>query len=186
MPPIPPVPPVPPPVYWRRKEPIGAIVLIGLGIMFLLGQLDIFNGRFWDYMWPLFLIGLGLWLMLNRVGPRAWRSEMNRYILIRRLRGPAFLLLVGVIALLNQTDILSWGHAWPLFLILAGALLLAERAALAGEDYSPYPHPCGGVIPPDPQPQPGTVANPGASAANPGTQIVRSDADDFINRGGQS
>ena len=58
-----------PPVYWRRKEPIGAIVLIGLGIMFLLGQLDIFNGRFWDFMWPLFLIGLGLWLMLNRVGP---------------------------------------------------------------------------------------------------------------------
>ncbi len=63
------LPPVPP-VYWRRKEPIGAIVLIGLGIMFLLGQLDIFNGRFWDFMWPLFLIGLGLWLMLNRIGPR--------------------------------------------------------------------------------------------------------------------
>jgi hypothetical protein len=72
MPPIPPIPPVPPactPFYWRRKEPIGAIVLIGLGIMFLLGQLDIFNGRFWDFMWPLFLIGLGAWLMVSRVGP---------------------------------------------------------------------------------------------------------------------
>ena len=64
---------------------------------------------------------------------------MSRYILIRRLRGPAFLLLVGVIALLNQADILSWGHAWPLFLILAGVLLLAERAALATEGYPPYP-----------------------------------------------
>ena len=63
-------PPVcPPPMFWRRKEPIGAVVLIGLGILFLLGQLDIFNGRFWDFMWPLFLIGLGLWLMLGRVGP---------------------------------------------------------------------------------------------------------------------
>ena len=37
---------------------------------------------------------------------------MNRYILIRRLRGPAFLLLVGVIALLAQFGILSWGRSW--------------------------------------------------------------------------
>jgi uncharacterized membrane protein len=56
---------------------------------------------------------------------------MNRYILIRRLRAPAFLLLVGVIALLDEANVLSWGQCWPLFLILAGVLLLAERAALA-------------------------------------------------------
>jgi len=64
---------------------------------------------------------------------------MSRYILIRRLRGPAFLLLVGVIALLNQADILTWGHAWPLFLILAGVLQLAERAAFASDGYTTYP-----------------------------------------------
>ena len=58
---------------------------------------------------------------------------MNRYMMIRRLRGPAFLLLVGVLALLNQADILSWGKSWPFFLILAGMLVLAERAALASE-----------------------------------------------------
>ncbi len=62
---------------------------------------------------------------------------MSRYILIRRLRGPAFLLLVGALALLNQADILSWGKSWPLFLILAGVFALAERAALASE--SGYP-----------------------------------------------
>jgi len=54
---------------------------------------------------------------------------MSRYVMIRRLRGPAFLLLVGVLALLNQADILSWGKSWPFFLILAGLLVLAERAA---------------------------------------------------------
>jgi hypothetical protein len=64
---------------------------------------------------------------------------MNRYILIRRLRGPAFLLLVGVIALLAQANILTWGESWPLFLILAGVLLLAERAALAAAGYPPAP-----------------------------------------------
>ena len=30
---------------------------------------------------------------------------MSRYILIRRLRGPAFLLLIGVVALLHQTGV---------------------------------------------------------------------------------
>ena len=62
---------------------------------------------------------------------------MSRYILIRRLRGPAFLLLVGALALLNQADILTWGKSWPFFLILAGVMALAERAALASD--GPYP-----------------------------------------------
>ena len=64
---------------------------------------------------------------------------MNRYILIRRLRVPAFLLLVGVNALLANANILGWGESWPFFLILAGVLLLAERAALAAEGYPAYP-----------------------------------------------
>ncbi len=64
---------------------------------------------------------------------------MSRYILIRRLRGPAFLLLVGVNALLAQAHILGWGHSWPFYLILAGLLLLAERAALASEGYPIFP-----------------------------------------------
>lgn len=56
---------------------------------------------------------------------------MNSWLMIRRLRGPAFLLLVGVTALLNQWDILSFGRSWPLYLILLGILSLAERAALS-------------------------------------------------------
>jgi hypothetical protein len=56
---------------------------------------------------------------------------MNRYFMICRLRWPAFLLLTGIIALLDQANILSWGRAWPLYLILWGVLALAERAMLA-------------------------------------------------------
>jgi TM2 domain-containing membrane protein YozV len=66
-PPIPPIPPVPP-MHWKRREPIGAIVLIGLGLLFLLGQLDIFNGRLWQFTWPLMLIALGVWLVIRRAG----------------------------------------------------------------------------------------------------------------------
>src|SRR5277367_6819996 len=58
---------------------------------------------------------------------------MSRYLIVCRLRWPALLLLTGVIALLDQMDILSWGRAWPLYLILFGVLALAERAALAAE-----------------------------------------------------
>jgi hypothetical protein len=66
---------------------------------------------------------------------------MNSYIMIRRLRGPAFLLLVGVLALLNQANIIGWGRSWPFFLILAGVLQLAERAILAsGGGYPPAPY----------------------------------------------
>jgi len=68
IPPMPPIPPIPPvrPMYWGRKEPIGAIVLIALGLLFLLGQLDVFRGRLFEFSWPLLLIGLGVWLVIRR------------------------------------------------------------------------------------------------------------------------
>ena len=64
---------------------------------------------------------------------------MNRYLIVCRLRWPALLLLTGVIALLDQMDVLTWGRAWPLYLILLGLLALAERAALASEPFPPPP-----------------------------------------------
>jgi len=65
-PPVPSVPPLPP-LYWRRREPIGALVLIALGLLFLLDQLDIFNGRLFDFTWPVLLIALGVWLIFRRI-----------------------------------------------------------------------------------------------------------------------
>jgi hypothetical protein len=53
-------PPPPPP---QDKAPIGAIVLIGLGLLFLLQNLGIFRIH---NLWPLFLIGVGLWLAYKR------------------------------------------------------------------------------------------------------------------------
>jgi len=68
MPPIPPIPPIPPvpPICWRRREPIGALILIALGTLFLLDQFDIFNGRLFNYAWPVMLIALGVWLVVRR------------------------------------------------------------------------------------------------------------------------
>ena len=62
-----------------------------------------------------------------------------RWILIRRLRGPAFLLTFGLTALLHQWGVLSFGQSWPLYLIVAGVLTLLERAALTAVDPSANP-----------------------------------------------
>jgi hypothetical protein len=68
---------------------------------------------------------------------------MNQYLLLRRLRGPLILVTIGVMALLNQYDVLSFGRSWPLILIVIGILMLAERIALTQMP----PPPAGGFYP---------------------------------------
>jgi len=60
------MPPVPP-MRWRRPEPVGAIVLIALGVLFLMGQMDWLSGRMFEFSWPILLIGLGVWLIVSRL-----------------------------------------------------------------------------------------------------------------------
>jgi hypothetical protein len=108
---------------------------------------------------------------------------MNRYMIICRLRWPAFLLLTGIIALLSQAHLLSWGHAWPLYLILFGVLALAERATLASQPQPDgYPYGAGyqagypsaypaGSYSPQPGPYVGTAPVPPPA---PSTSIVPS------------
>jgi hypothetical protein len=105
---------------------------------------------------------------------------MNSWLLIRRLRGPAFLILVGITALLNQWNVLSFSRSWPLYLILAGVLGLAERAAVAANPpvmppypggYTPGAYPASGYGP--------APAYPVPASAPPGSTVVSgSPADD--------
>lgn len=57
----------PPASHRRRPEPVAAIVLIGLGVLFLFGQMDWFSGRVFEFSWPVLLIGLGIWLFFRRM-----------------------------------------------------------------------------------------------------------------------
>ncbi len=62
---VPPVPPVPP-VFWRRKEPIGALILIGFGLLLLLNQMGFLAEHILKFLWPLVFIALGVWLIVRR------------------------------------------------------------------------------------------------------------------------
>jgi|SRR5579863_2250365 len=98
---------------------------------------------------------------------------MNRYILIRRLRGPAILLLLGTVLLMHEAGLLDfWSLFVPLLLILIGVLKLAERAALAAAgDETPYPgspYPYGAA---------GAPATAGVAQPQPGTAIVPATTD---------
>lgn len=71
VPPVPGAAPVPPP-EWEleraRREPIGAIVLILLGMLFLFNTLGFFNFGWVSHGWPLIIVGIAVWLLVRARG----------------------------------------------------------------------------------------------------------------------
>lgn len=71
-----PPPPIPPPVppaqynnFWCSRErgiPMGALILIVLGVAFLLGNLGILSGYWLERGWPLLLIAIGVWIAIRQ------------------------------------------------------------------------------------------------------------------------
>jgi hypothetical protein len=56
---------------WSKNRPVGPIILIGLGILFLLNNFNWFP--FWRVgrLWPLVLIGVGVLMFRNRLERRS-------------------------------------------------------------------------------------------------------------------
>lgn len=53
----------------RRNQEVGALVLIGLGLLFILHNLGWFNWFNWSIFWPVILIAVGVALLLRRTSP---------------------------------------------------------------------------------------------------------------------
>lgn len=110
-------PPSAPPlidVNRNRNLPIGPIILIILGVLFLLP----IHAGFWK-LWPLILIGLGGWLIYQRTQRVACRCVACTAI---SMMGPAILVTIGVMGLLDEFTRFGWGESWPLLLIVIGVL----------------------------------------------------------------
>ncbi|HLZ47849.1 MAG TPA: PspC domain-containing protein [Candidatus Limnocylindria bacterium] len=61
------VPPVPAdPAAIERRRNMAGLFLVALGVVFLLGNLGLFRGLDWKYIWPLVVIALGVLLLAQR------------------------------------------------------------------------------------------------------------------------
>jgi TM2 domain-containing membrane protein YozV len=57
---------VAPAVKERERSPVGAAILIGLGVLLLLANLGWFSFHWVTHLWPAFLIFIGVWLFVKR------------------------------------------------------------------------------------------------------------------------
>jgi hypothetical protein len=120
--------------YPGNRFPAGALWLIGFGALFLLGNAGLFHGFSTRLFLPFLLIGFAVFIFVRKMtstgaGLTNDGTASYRLRVFRALRGSVWIALVGLLFFLDQFDILSWGHSWPLFIILAGVMTVLERAA---------------------------------------------------------
>ena len=58
-----------------NRVPVGAVVLIGLGVLFLLNTMGLFHAFWIHRLWPLILIAIGAWLFVRRCSPPGGMSR---------------------------------------------------------------------------------------------------------------
>ena len=61
----------------HRQVPLGAIILIGLGVLFLFDTLNLMPMHWLGRMWPVILIVLGVWMFMKRTAPPAPHDGSN-------------------------------------------------------------------------------------------------------------
>ena len=163
------------------KAPIGAIVLIGLGVLFLLSTMGVDLGL--DRFWPLILIVLGAWLFARNWGPSPDRAARLRDKMAcrgvspamqdavvataycrcarcrsRRLMAPAVLVTLGCLFLFQSLGRVGFGHTWPILLLVIGGVKLFQNSA-SNEGHVVLPPP-GPPAPPADIPPPPTPPTP--------------------------
>ena len=134
--------------------PIGAVILIGLGVLFFLNTVGLFEFGL-DRFWPLILIAFGGWMFAKRwglVGCRLGDCNCER-CKTRHITWPAVIVTLGVLFLVDNLHGPGFERTWPLILLVIGAVkLLQSNASDAGH--------IGGPPVPPAQPGPPTAAAP--------------------------
>jgi hypothetical protein len=150
----------------RNRFPAGALWLIGLGCLFLIGNSGFLHTFPIHRLVPFFLIGLGVWLFVRRMtdtgtGLADDGTPGYQFRLFRALRGSVWITLIGVLFLLDSFGIVSWNHSWPIIIIVGGLMLIFQRISYSSVMSAAYPYPAPPAPPPPPSPpDPGTVVPP--------------------------
>ena len=148
----------------ETKIPVAAVILIGLGVLFLINTaFDFSLHRFW----PLILILLGVylfaknWGLLGNYRPGCVCERCRT----RRLMGPAILVTLGVLFLLENTSSIDFGKTWPAILLVIGVVKLVQSNASYDGHVGPLP-PGPDGYPPAPPP-PGVTPTYSGTPQNP-------------------
>ncbi len=152
------------------KVPAGAAILIGLGVLFLLhtaGLLEIGAGLFI----ALLLIFLGVWLFAKHWGLIGSNRTVCQceHCRTRRLMGPAMLVTIGVLLLLDDVSRLEFHRTWPAILLVIGVVKLMQSNASSNGHIGTLPPGVPSSVPPvTPQnvPPPQTPQEPGQTASS--------------------
>ncbi|MGE5204517.1 MAG: LiaI-LiaF-like domain-containing protein [Chlamydiota bacterium] len=142
--------------------PTGALILIALGVLFLVGNLGLFDFHiFHRLVFPIFLIGLGVWIFLRRSGALGESRASGGPLPLnaRVLMGPAVLVTIGGLLLLEAVHVASFGRTWPILLLVIGLIkVLQSNASRSGQIQPPAPPAGGSETPPPPSPAGGEVS----------------------------
>ena len=122
------------------KIPSGAAILIGLGILFLLHTAGLFEFGL-DRFWPLILIFLGVWLFAKQWGLISTSRAFCQcqHCRTRRVMGPAMLVTLGVLFLLDSVSHVGFGRTWPAILLVIGVVKLMQSNASYNGHVGPLP-----------------------------------------------
>ena len=150
------------------KVPVAAVILIGLGVLFLINTaFDFSLHRYW----PLILIVLGVYLFAKNWGLIGGYSPgcVCERCRTRKLMGPAMLVTIGVLFLLDNVSDIDFGKTWPAILLVIGVVKLMQSNASWGGHVGPLP-PGSSAYPPPPPP-----AYPGVPPSGPQTPAQSTD-----------
>ena len=120
------------------KVPAAAAILIGLGVLFLINTVFDFSlHRFW----PIILIVIGVWLFARQWG---LLGDYRPYCVCehcrtRKLMGPAMLVTIGVLFLLDNVGRLEFHRTWPAILLVVGVVKLLQSNSSMDGHIGPMP-----------------------------------------------
>jgi len=108
------------------RIPVGAVVLIALGALFLLQTAGVFEFSV-RRIWPILFILLGLWLFAKRWGLVPSNRVYSHAERMRGLVGPVVLVTIGLLSLIEDMGGPRWHRTWPILLLAIGITKLLER-----------------------------------------------------------
>ena len=148
------------------KVPIGAIVLILLGVLFLLDTMGFEFGL--DRFWPIIFIVIGFWLFARNWGLWGQETRLAKIAKVEgfaashgnpafmqqalasarcqcprcrscRLMGPAVLVTIGFLFLFETLGRVGFHRSWPILLLVIGGVKLFQSTSSTEGHIAPPP-----------------------------------------------